>query len=369
MSTLSRARTGWRALSHAVERRRHPERFILVDRTPWQEIYRDDIMAVRHYRLPEQGPGLTAADRDGEARIPLLLIPALGIQTWTFDIMPSRSMVRYLLARGFDVYVLDWGRPSQSQRSLSLDVYVNQWLPAAVQAVRGHSGADQVSLLGYCMGGLLAMMYLAAHPAAPVAHLITIASPVNFHQSGAYGRFFALMSRPALKAHEWFRLRLKPVDERLFEIPARLLSLGFKMTNPPGVLASYLDLVRNVTDRDYITEYMTMGQWFNNMLDYPGATVREVIEKMIISNHIAGGTIVIGGRLADLSQIRCPLLALAGASDKLVTIRAARDILRVSGSHDKQFMVVPGGHAGVFAGSQAPDTTWRLAADWLLERD
>jgi len=372
MSRPGLLKNGFRALRHAVERRRHPQRFILVDQTPWEEIPRDDIMSVRHYSLPAmdqitvEGQPLPVAK--ARAPIPLLLVPALGIHAWTFDIMPNRSMVRYLMARGFEVYLLDWGRPSASHRELRLDTYVNDWLPAAVLAVREDSGADEISLLGYCMGGLLCMMYLGGHEDAPVANLVTIASPVDFHKSGAYGRLFSLVSVPALKAHEWFRLRLEPLDASLFHIPANLLSLGFKLTNPPGVVASYLDLVRNISDRDYVTEYMTMGQWFNDMVDYPGAIVREVIEKMIIGNDIAGGRIQIGDRTARLANVRCNLLALAGSTDRIVTIRAARELMRLVGTRDKRFEVVPGGHAGVFAGSKAPDHTWRLIADWLLPR-
>ncbi|PKM22351.1 MAG: polyhydroxyalkanoate synthase, partial [Gammaproteobacteria bacterium HGW-Gammaproteobacteria-14] len=212
------------------------------------------------------------------------------------------------------------------------------------------------------------LMYLGAHPDAPVRNLATIASPVNFHKSGPYGKLFSLLSLPAMKLQDWFRLRLEPLDTRLFHIPGNLLSLGFKMTNPPAVVTSYLDLVRNINDRDYVSEHMTMGQWFNDMVDYPGATVREVIEKMVIGNSMAGGRIMIGDKTADLGLIRCDLLALAGSSDRIVTVNAARDVLRVTGSKNKRFDVVPGGHAGVFAGSKAPDHTWRIIADWLAER-
>ncbi|MEE4251069.1 MAG: alpha/beta fold hydrolase [Alcanivoracaceae bacterium] len=361
-----------RAASHAFERRRHPHRFILTDKTPWVEIFRDGIMAVRHYSLPP----MDSINVDGHAlpvshdkkRVPILLVPALGIQAWTFDIMPNRSMVRYLMARGYDVYLLDWGQPSRSDRELTLDTYVNHWLTEAVESVRQHADCAEISLVGYCMGGLLCLMYLGGHPEAPVRNLATIASPVNFHKSGAYGKAFSLLSAPAIKAHNWFRIRLEPLDTRMFHIPGNLLSIGFKMTNPPAMVTSYLDLVRNINDREYITEHMTMGQWFNDMVDYPGATVREVIEKMVIGNSMAGGQIEIGSRKAKLGDVRCDLLALAGATDRIVTISAARDILRLVGSREKRFEVVPGGHAGVFAGSKAPDHTWRIIADWLAQR-
>jgi len=372
MSYRSKLESGWRAVSHAVERRRHPQRFILNDKTPWVEIYRDGIMAVRHYTLPAMDAitvdGQTVPVSEQRHRVPVLLVPALGIQPWTWDLMPSRSMVRYLMARGYDVYLLDWGKPSLSQRSLGLDTYVNEWMPAAVKSVCEHAEADEVSLVGYCMGGLLCLMYLGAWPDAPVRNLSTIASPVNFHKSGPFGTIMALMSYPALKAHDWFQLRLEPLDTKLFHIPGSLLSLAFKMTNPPGVVSSYLDLVRNISDREYVTEYMTLGQWFNDMVDYPGATVREVIEKMVIRNSLAGGRIHIGERTADFNNIRCSLLAFAGTSDRIVSVHAARDIMRLTASTDKRFEVVPGGHAGVFAGSKAPSHAWRAIADWLAAR-
>lgn len=372
MSYRSKLESGWRAVSHAVERRRHPQRFILNDKTPWVEIFRDGIMAVRHYTLPAMDAitvdGQTVPVSEQRHRVPVLLVPALGIQPWTWDLMPSRSMVRYLMARGYDVYLLDWGKPSLSQRSLGLDTYVNEWMPAAVKSVCDHAEADEVSLVGYCMGGLLCLMYLGAWPDAPVRNLSTIASPVNFHKSGPFGTIMALMSYPALKAHDWFQLRLEPLDTKLFHIPGSLLSLAFKMTNPPGVVSSYLDLVRNISDREYVTEYMTLGQWFNDMVDYPGATVREVIEKMVIRNSLAGGRIHIGERTADFNNIRCSLLAFAGTSDRIVSVHAARDIMRLTASTDKRFEVVPGGHAGVFAGSKAPSHAWRAIADWLAAR-
>ena len=372
MATSSRLKTSLRAVGHIVERRRHPQRFIQIDKCPWDEIYRDGIMAVRHYSLPPMSEipvndEMMPVTRN-KYRTPLILVPALGIHCWTYDLMPNRSMVRYLMARGYDIYLVDWGKPSQAERSLDLDTYVNRWLPAAVDTVKTHSGQDQVNLLGYCMGGLLCMMYLGGHPDAPVRSLITIASPVNFHKSGPFGKALGLASIPAMQIHEWFKVRLEPLDDKLFHIPAGLLTFGFKMTNPPGVVQAYLDLVKNIADREYVTEYMTMGQWFNDMVDYPGAVVREVIEKMILANSLAKGKIRIGGRSVDFSAIHQDLLAFAGTTDNIVSLRAAREVLRLVGSQEKRFEEVPGGHAGVFSGSKAPSHAWRISADWLATR-
>ncbi|HVT36773.1 MAG TPA: hypothetical protein VHE37_14380, partial [Nevskiaceae bacterium] len=71
---------------------------------------------------------------------------------------------------------------------------------------------------------------------------------------------------------------------------------------------------------------------------------------------------------ALLDKIDCSLLAIAGENDKIVTVEAARKVMDIVGSADKQFETAPGGHAGVFAGSRAPQTTWTLAAEWLAPR-
>ncbi len=361
-----------RALLHSVERRRHPQRFIQTDQTPWDEIYRDGIMAVRHYSLPPMeripvGDQWVPVQRD-KHRLPLVLIPALGIHCWTFDLMPNRSMVRYLMARGHDVYVVDWGRPSRADRDLDLDTYVNRWMPAALNAVREHGNVAQVNLLGYCMGGLLCLMYLGGHADTGVRSLTTIASPINFHKSGWIGQLSHLAAIPASRAQGWLQPGLARLGNGGFHVPANLVSLGFKLTNPPGVAQSYLHLLRHLGDRDYLTEYMTMGQWFNDMVDYPGAVVREIIGKIVLGNTLADGRIVVGERTIRFQDVTQDLLAFGGSSDGIVTVRAAREILNVVASREKRFEVAPGGHAGVFAGSRAPQQCWRPIADWLAPR-
>jgi polyhydroxyalkanoate synthase len=83
---------------------------------------------------------------------------------------------------------------------------------------------------------------------------------------------------------------------------------------------------------------------------------------------MAEGNMRIGKAKAEFERIHCSILAFAGDSDNLVSPRAARKVLDIVSSEDKEFHVVPGGHAGVFAGSRSPENTWAISADWLAER-
>lgn len=86
-------------------------------------------------------------------RLPILLVYALINRPYVMDLYPGRSLVEALLQQGFEVYLLDWGTFGPEDRHLKLDDFVLDYIPAAVRKVLRRAGAEQFSLLGYCMGG------------------------------------------------------------------------------------------------------------------------------------------------------------------------------------------------------------------------
>ena len=163
-------------------------------------------------------------------------------------------------------------------------------------------------------------------------------------------------------------LSLLDLPSRYLHVPGWVNSLAFKLTNPVGQLINYWELLVNMWDREYLTEHSTMSQWFDEMVDYPGETIKGMAVKMALNNQMASGKMSVGGRHALFERINCALLAFAGEEDRIVSVRAARRVMDIVSSDDREFCVVPGGHAGVFAGSKAPANTWGLSADWLSTR-
>lgn len=374
-SPLARARqfadTSSAFVNNLVQRRTNKQKYLLQDTAAYDVILRDGLMSVRHYH-PLTEPeviieGQVQPVSRARHRIPLVLVPPLGVFAWIFDLMADRSLVRYLLAHGYDVYLIDWGNPGRDDRFLTLDTYVGYWFPLAMAKIRAHSGSAQQSLLGYCMGGLLALFYLAHSGDKDVVNLVTIASPIDTHKAPS-GKVSALLEKPFNLVRRTTGFRLDSLDERLFHIPGPVLSVLFKLTNPIGTVSSYLELLRNMADDDYVARYMTMNEWFTNMPDYPGGTVQEVMRGIGIYNRMAHGEIRIGARRARLADVTCNLLAFAGDSDMIVSAPAAEAILDVVSSRDKSFHIVPGGHAGVFTGGKAAHTTWAISAGWLSTR-
>ena len=355
-------------LRNAIERRTHTEHFIVADKTNHEVLFSDGLMEVRYYPHQDDAP----FELDGDAvnpqtrqhRTPILLVPPLGVFHWIYDLMAERSWVRFLNAQGFQVSLVNWGAPSRQDSDLSIDTYVNHWMRTAVAQVQQHSGQQQVSLVGYCMGGLLTLLYAGAHGNGDIRNIVTIASPIDFHASHAYGKVLSWVKRYS---------RRLPIprafsDSSRFHVPGDMLSVLFKMTNPLAGVVSYFDLVRNLSDRDYVKAHLTTREWFNNMPDYPGATVQQLVFDFGIKNALAEGSVRIGDQVSDLTAIKSSLLAFAGASDKIVSIDAAKKIMELGSMDDKTFKVVPGGHAGVFAGGKAQQHTWAITAQWLAQR-
>lgn len=361
----------WSVINTA-ERKLFGENFIISNLTPYDVIYRDRIMSVRHY-LPLEEDSVNIGDevmdvRQDRHRVPLVLVPPLAATSMIFDLMPHRSVVRYFLAKGFDVYLIDWGDVTEDHSDLSLETYVVEWMPEIMRQVRKVSGVQDVSIFSYCMGGLLSLMYAAVSGDKHIKNMITVASPVDMHSSGVAGQVLSVIYRPAQIISQLMNISLLDLPAKYLHVPGWMNSVAFKLTSPVGNVVNYVELLMNMWDREYLKEHLTMSQWFNDMVDYPGETIKDMAVHMMINNRMAKGKMKIGKEQAEFKKIECSILAFAGDNDKLVSVSAARMALDIVSSADKEFCVVPGGHAGVFAGGKAPDNAWAISADWLAER-
>lgn len=360
-------------ISNALESRIDGERFMAANQTPYELILQKGLLSVRRYPMLAEdyiqvGEELRPVKRRRH-RVPLLLVPPLAADPLNFDLLPNRSLVRYLLAEGFRVYLADFGSPDVDHSHLGLADYATRMLPDALKAVREDSGEAEVSLLGYCMGGLFCLIYAGWSLDPKLRNIVTIASPIDAYQVGIAGRLIEAMNGPARLVRKLTPFRIHNIDPDKLLIPGWVSSLAFKLTNPLGTVQSYFDLLTRLWDRDYVIQHQTMAAWFNRMHAYPGGIVQDFVVRLGIDNELAAGQVKLGrGRKAQLDQIQCPMLAIAGSADKIVTEESARKVLDIVASRDKTFMLAPGGHAGVFAGSKAPATTWAYAAGWLATR-
>lgn len=360
------------SVANARERIFNADSFFVGGGTAFDVIHQEDLLTVRHYRpLQESNVQIgnhTLEVKQHKHRVPLVLVPPLLASSLIFDLYPERSLVRYFLAMGFDVYLIDFGFPEKDHSHLSLEDYVLSWIPKSFQRIREHSAQEELSLFGYCMGGLFCLMTTAANDDRQIKNLVTVASPVDMHQMGMAGGLLAMMNLPSKFFARAFNFSLLDLPPQYLHVPGFMGTLAFKLMSPTASLANYKDLILNLWDRQYIEAHMSMSRWVNRMSDYPGAAMQGLLVRMGLANQLARGKLKLGGKSVNLDKIECALLGFAGTNDKVVPQKAVSKLFEVVSSRDKQFCLVPGGHAGVFAGRNAVDNMWVIAGQWLAAR-
>lgn len=361
-----------RIADNAFDRMFRPEALVRSNLTPYTVIHGDGLYSVRRYELPD-GEAPAAGERAASGRnrrhtVPLVMVPPLAASSVVFDLLPQRSLVRYMLSRGFRVYLIDWGEPELDHSHLGLKDYTGRMLPAALEAIRRDAGVRELSLMGWCMGGLFALIYAGLSADPGIRNIVTVASPVDSRAGGIGGRLMAALNGPARLIRKYTNFRLHNVDPKALLVPGWVNAMAFRLTNLVGSLASYWDLLTRLWDREFVEAHTTTSRFLSNMLNYPGGIVQDFLVHVGVDNELAHGRIRVGDEESSFERIRCSLLVFAGADDTIVTPQAAHKVMDLVRSEDKEFVVAPGGHMGVFAGARAPEHVWRVAADWLAPR-
>ena len=91
--------------------------------------------------------------------VPLLLVFALMNRPYILDLRPGHSFVEFMVNKGYDVYLLDWGIPGPEDKNLKFDDYTLDYMPRAIRKLKAVSGSEEFSLLGWCIGAILTTIY------------------------------------------------------------------------------------------------------------------------------------------------------------------------------------------------------------------
>ena len=293
----------------------------------------------------------------GGTKAPVLLVHGFGQNRYAWH-LPARSFANYLACQGYDVFNLDLRGHGRSRHfgartPRSVDEYVTEDLPIAVEEVLSHTGGRAPFLIGHSLGGLV------SYAAAPqlegsVAGIASIGSPYHFTRGSfslqAIGLFFDALRR-ARVPHVGVPLPLYPVgalirtiarvaDSPFYPIPLRGWHAG---ALEPHVLDQHLRLA---FDRAGISEMRNMFEW--GIQQRFGGPTQDYVERF---------------EAMDL-----PLLVIAGNNDDLAPPASVRPAFERSRSRDKTYRTIPLGHIDLLVGRDAPLSTWPMVVNWMDKR-
>ena len=290
-------------------------------------------------------------------RVPILLVMATTNRGYIFDLAPGQSMIGFLLGKGYDVYVMDWNPPTPDERHLKLEDYTQDFIPDCLRRVQQDSGEADVSLIGYCMGGLLSAIYAALNVGGPLKNLVCFTTPVDFHQMPLWKTW---AGEKTLKLD-------RMVDSAGIVQPDLVISI-FEMLRPASGVAGQVRLWDNLWNDDFVKAYRRMDRWAAETLPLSGDYFRQCVEEFFRKNSLMDASLRVGGRLVDLRNIQVPLLHVIAANDHIVPKASAKPLVVLAGSADKQEIELPGGHVSLIAGPNAVKRMWPQLDHWLQTR-
>lgn len=320
-----------------------------IAQTPYDVVFEEDRVKLKYYH-PENRPG-------GHIQTPLLIIYALINRETMLDLQPGRSVVRSFLDNGMDVYIIDWGYPSQKDKYLTLDDHVNGYIQNAVDAIRNRHGIPRVNIMGICMGGSMSVMFAALHP-DKVKNLITTVTPSNFDTNQGL-------------LHVWMKhIDADQLVDAYGNISGDFMNFGFLLLNPARLmLDKYVGFLENMDDKEFVENFVRMEKWIFDSPDVPGETFRQFVKDCYQKNLLIESRLELGGKIVDLKNLTMPLLNIYGKYDHLVPPEACELLTSRVGSTDTEDVCLDTGHIGIYVSSKTRKEFVPKIVNWLKQRD
>lgn len=285
----------------------------------------------------------------------IVLIHSLVSRSYVLDLQPGNSLVEELIAGGGQVFLLDWGSADARDAANTLETYVDDLMPDALRVV--HELTQQrVHLVGYCLGGILTLLYSARHPDAPVDTITTLATPIDFSDLG----MVVSMLRDG-------RLEVDDLLDESGNIPSSVFRQAFRVMQPTAEVNQFVNLLQNLWNDEFVDSYEAMSAWVSDHIPFPGGVAKQATQLLIRQNALYNGTLELGGRKVDLGAITCPVLCVLAERDHIVPLGAATPLLRLVTSAGSHELRLSAGHVALVMGKQAKRVTVPAVFDHIRQ--
>lgn len=331
--------------------------FADLSRTPSEIIHESTHCIVRHY-IPE-----VPVDPD---KRPVLLVPPQGPPATCMDLYRDNSMAAYFMLEGRPTYLVDYGSVStKTDQEFGLDFWIDDVIPTAVETVSAHNNDAEVMVVGWCLGGILALFTQAAHKDVPIAAVGCVGSPFDFTKLDLYPPVKLLGNITDGKLES-------SVIRVMGGVPGKLNGLAFKFADPVRLLQKP-NFVRKATKRpEILAQLEAVDAMMDTYEAYPGRSFLQIYRNFVRSSKLKEGRMHLGGeRELTLEDVDVPVMNVGGSADNIFAPMESVEHLAnlVPNAPRAIIKEAPGGHMGVMAGPHAKETTWPYLEQFLEETE
>ncbi len=259
------------------------------------------------------------------------------------DMDAECSLMGWLAGQGLRAALVDWGATERRDHADTLDSYAMERLLPLL-----HELPAPVHLVGYCLGGLIAM---AAACHTMVASLTLIATPWHFSGYRQQRRD----ELAAMWAHH------KPVCQSMQMVPMEVMQHGFWTLSPEKLIEKYLKFGAMPPDSAQARRFVAIEDWANGGEPLPFALGEQLFERLYGDDITGSGQWRVGGVAIHAARVQGPVAEFASASDAIVPLACSPDI--------PGRQVLASGHVGMMVGGSAPTTLWPMLKRWILSHE
>ncbi len=295
-----------------------------------------------------------AVGRSGAGGPPLLVVPSLINRAYILDLSRRLSLMRTLAAQGFRPFLVDWAHPGPIERNFDLTAYITGRLAVALERTIALAGRPPV-VIGYCMGGLLALALAQLRP-RDVAGLVLLATPWDFHaDKPETARTLVSVTKPWL-----------PLFESMGVMPVDVLQALFAGLDPFQITRKFANFARLDPASDRAEDFVALEDWLNDGVPLAAPVARECLVGWYGENTPARGAWHVAGTAIRPDIIDTPTLVVVPEQDRIVPPASAHALAR--GLRRAEVLTPALGHIGMVSSRRAPQELWPALAAWLAAR-
>jgi len=283
----------------------------------------------------------------------VLVVPSLINRYYVLDLLPERSFLQHLASSGLRPLVVDWQAPGSQEVHFDLVDYIAGRLEAASAAARQIADGP-IGVVGYCMGGLLALA-LSLRCQRRVACLALLATPWDFHSKGGQSQRLALTAD-----------RLARFDDRVGSVSVEAIQTLFYFLDPFTSVRKFIRFASLDPNGDEARSFVALEDWINDGVPLPIRVARSCAHSWYRDNEPGRGLWRVADQLVHPQALRRPALVVVPGRDRIVPPDSAEPLAAAIGG--VTLLRPPLGHVGMMAAARAPDVVWTPIADWLRAR-
>lgn len=296
--------------------------------TPGEVIYQNRLVQLIQY----------APTTESVYQIPLFIIPPFINKYYILDLGEEKSLVRWLVAKGYTVFLVSWVNPDESHADVSFEDYVREGVLAPLDVVENVSRGSKINMVGYCVGGTLlgiVQAYLAEKGDTRINSLSFLTTLFDFSLPGEVGNYISEQMYPVIE---------KAVVSKGY-LDGRILALSFSLLRENNLFWSFF-IENYLKGKDPIP--FDILYWNSDSTNVPANAYLYYLRNMYLENRLVEpGGIAIDGVPIDLGKITVPSYSLAAMGDHIVLWQAAYKSARCLGG-ERRFVLTESGHvAGV----------------------